>query len=206
MSIKIWCDQDGVLADYNKAYRELGGDPTEKGSVKAKRLKSHPHFYRTLPMMPDALVLWKFLEQYHPSIMTAASNYVPYSREDKIEWLEEHLHLTDPKRITVVNYPQDKQKHCRPGDILIDDNTKNCSEWINAGGVAVIHHNAEQTIRKLKEILGHPTEHVQEAFQALAETPGTPNLVEAFGQRIGRLCYCSEFPIPAEECTNCKAG
>ena len=201
----LWVDMDGVLCAYNRAYEALGGDPSEKGSKKAKRLQNVPHFYRDLDWEPGGQELWNFVKHYDPHIMSAKSNYLKFSGPDKLEWVEHNLHMTGPK-VVICNYPQDKQKHCRPGDILVDDNTKNCSEWINAGGVAVIHHNAEQTIRKLKEILGHPTEHVQEAFKTLAELPTTPNLQEAFEQRLERLCYCSEFPIPAEECTNCKAG
>ena len=204
-------------------------------------------------------------------ILSAKSNYLKTSYDDKIEWVSTHLHMTGPK-VHIVAYPQDKQKLCKKGDVLIDDNTKNCSEWINAGGTAIIYKDAESCIRKLKALdwstltgvvyvdldgvmadydtayraLGgdpdekggkkanrfkaaphfyrdlafmpgaielwhflhsyqpHTTPHVQEAFQELAERPGTPNLLEAFEQRIGRLCYCSEYPMPAEHCETCS--
>jgi hypothetical protein len=119
--------------------------------------------------MTDYLKLWHFVEPYHPTILSAKSNYVPFSKEDKIQWLSQYLHLTDPKRIIICNYPNEKTRYCIPGAILIDDSTKNCSEWINAGGNAIIHHNAEQTIQKLKPIL-HQLEvsNVTEAFEQLA--------------------------------------
>jgi 5'(3')-deoxyribonucleotidase len=208
-------------------------------------------------------------------ILSAKSNYLKNSYQDKIDWVKEHLHMSGP-HVHIVAYPQDKQKLCKTGDVLIDDNTKNCSEWINAGGTAIIHASAAQTIRKLRELDwsqmtgivyvdldgvmadydtayralgGDPDEkggkkanrfkqaphfyrdlklmpdamelwhflhsyqphtdahkHVQEAFQAIAETPTTPNLVEAFEKRKERLCYCSEYPIPAMYCENCNAA
>jgi hypothetical protein len=182
---EIFVDLDGVMADYEGEYRRVtGGDPSEKGKVKASRFKPFPNFYRNLPLLPDALQLWHFLKPYHPSILSAASNFVKASRQDKYEWVHEHLGLSGPK-VIVVDYPNEKWKHCTPGAILIDDNAKNCLEWEQAGGVAIKHTSAANTIRKLKEILGHQNEtvstpNVVEAFQKLSKTIATPNLTQAF--------------------------
>jgi 5'(3')-deoxyribonucleotidase len=151
---EIYIDLDGVLADYAGEYRRrTGGDPEEKGKIKAARLKAHPHFYRNLPVLPDALELWSFLKPYEPSILSAASNFVPASRDDKHAWVAEHLHLPETK-IIVVDYPNQKFKHCTGGAILIDDNAKNCWEWENACGIAILHTCAGETIEKLKGLVG----------------------------------------------------
>ena len=84
-------------------------------------------------------------------ILSAKSNYLKTSYEDKIEWVKEHLHMTGPK-VHVVAYPTDKQKLCKPGDVLIDDNAKNCSEWTHAGGIAILHTSATSTIHQLKAL------------------------------------------------------
>jgi hypothetical protein len=38
-------------------------------------------------------------------------------------------------------YAEDKQRHCTPGDILIDDKLSNCEQWQAQGGWA-IHYPA----------------------------------------------------------------
>jgi 5'(3')-deoxyribonucleotidase len=194
MNMTIFLDMDGVIADYDLGYTRIGGEKTDKGSSKAKRLKPYPHFYRDLPPTNDCMKLWHFLAPYKPVILSAQSNFVPHSKEDKIHWLKEHLGLTDTSRIIICNYPTDKQKHCEPGAILIDDNTKNCSEWVNAGGVAIIHKSAEDTIRKLKAILEHDkhteTPHVAEAFDKLKEAPVITENVERVFQQLNDECCC----------------
>lgn len=184
MEFELFVDLDGVLADYEGEYRRLtGGDPSEKGKQKAQRFKAHPHFYRHLPLLSDAMKLWNYVKQFNPSILSAASNYVPASRQDKYDWVAEHLGLRGPK-VIVVDYPNHKQKYCKgKHSVLIDDNTKNCSEWINAGGTAIIHKSAESTIHKLKELMA-PTHHVHEAFVTLAVP--TENVAEAFDELIDR--------------------
>jgi hypothetical protein len=39
-----------------------------------------------------------------------------------------------------------------PGDILIDDLSKNCKRWTDAGGIAVHHTSAADSILKLKAL------------------------------------------------------
>lgn len=159
--IELFVDQDGVLADYDSDYHRLtGGEPGEKGKVKAARFKEHPHFYKNLPLMPDAVKLWNFVKQYDPKILSAKSNWLPFSKQDKIDWMEKHFHLP-ASRVIVVDYPNQKPRHCTPGAILIDDNQKNCDEWKAAGGVVILHKNADDTIRQLKSLI---QSHVSEAF------------------------------------------
>ena len=185
--MKLWIDLDGVLADYEGEYRRLtGGDPSEKGKVKAARFKTHPHFYLHLPLLPDAMQLWHFVKPYDPSILSAASNYVPASRQDKYEWVKHHFGLSGSK-VIVVDYPNEKWKHCQgKKSVLIDDNAKNCAEWEKAGGTAIFHKSAADTIQKLKVLISHiETTHVKEAFDQLKEAPCI-NVEEAFDDLVDR--------------------
>ena len=152
----IFVDVDGVLADHDGEYRKLtGGDPkNDKGKVRRDRLAPFPHFYANLPVLPGAMELWSFLRPYHPSILSAASNFLVHSREDKKEWVEHHLGLSGA-RVIVTDYPKDKQNYAKKGDILIDDRADNCAEWEKAGGIAVHYTNAESAIQKLKTLLYH---------------------------------------------------
>ena len=182
---ELFLDVDGVFADYEGEYKRLtGGDPSEKGKVKYQRFRQFPHFYRFLPLMPDAMKLWNFVKQFNPYFLTAMSNYLQTSREDKEQWLSQHFHVHGPK-VIIVAYPHDKYKHSGPGKILVDDNAKNCDEWVRAGGIAIHHKTVDDTIRRLKVLYGHSeTTHVVETLQAIQDTP---NVFEAFQSLPGRL-------------------
>jgi hypothetical protein len=54
-----------------------------------------------------------------------------------------------------VAYPKDKAQHFKQNDVLIDDNEKNCAEWKAAGGIAIHHISAADTIRQLKALDHH---------------------------------------------------
>jgi hypothetical protein len=184
---EIFLDLDGVFADYEGEYRRLtGGDPSEKGKTKAMRFKSFPHFYLNLPLLPDAMKLWSFVKVFHPKFLSAASNYLKASREDKENWVLHHFHVTGNDRVIIVNYPKDKWQHCKPGAILIDDKLQNCADWEHAGGIAIHHVSADLTIKKLKQILERENyvaaHHVVETFERLYVEPPTPNLTETFSQ------------------------
>jgi len=161
------------MADYEGQYRKLGGDPEEKGGKKANRFKrpEFEHFYLHLPLLPDALTLWNFCKKVcleghlvGPNILSAKSNFQRTSYDDKVIWVERHLHTSGP-HVVIVNMPNQKQQHCKPGDILIDDNTKNISEWVNAGGVGIIHKNAKKTIEQLRALIHTSTSNVHEAHE-----------------------------------------
>lgn len=177
---EIYLDSDGVLADYEGEYKRLtGGDPAEKGKVKAMRFRQFPRFYANLPLMPDAMKLWNYCKPFDHYVLTASSNYTCTSKEDKQHWFRQHFNFGGDHLI-VVAYPHDKYKYAGKGKILVDDNAKNCAEWEKAGGIAIHHISVEDTIRRLKVLYGHfEATHVVETFQAMAETP---NLVETFQQ------------------------
>jgi 5'(3')-deoxyribonucleotidase len=178
MHYELYLDVDGVFADYEGEYRRLtGGDPSEKGKIKAQRFRQMPHFYRNLPLMPDAMKLWTFAKVYNPFFLTAMSNFQMTSREDKHQWLHQHFNVSGERAI-VVGYPHDKYKYAGPNKVLVDDLAKNCDEWVRAGGIAIHHKSVDDTIRRLKALFGHSeASHVVETFQAMQDTP---NVIETF--------------------------
>ena len=185
MKYELVLDCDGVVADYEGEYRRLtGADPSEKGKLKAMRFRQMPHFYRNLPLLPDAMKLWAYAKPLNPVFLTAMSNFQMTSREDKEQWLHQHFGVSG-KQVIIVAYPHDKYKHAAPNKILVDDNAKNCDEWVRAGGIAIHHKSVDDTIRRLKVLYGHSeATHVVETFQAIQDTP---NVIEAFQSLPGRL-------------------
>jgi 5'(3')-deoxyribonucleotidase len=148
----IYLDMDGVLADFNTAARQFlratvadERDAEKNGRWPAQswqKLIDVPNFYRHLPKtsMADDLVALarRFRDElgWELRILTAipTKNEVPDVFQDKFDWIAEHY---PDIRICFGPYSYDKFKHARPGDILVDDRSSNCSEWAEAGGTAV---------------------------------------------------------------------
>ena len=160
----LYLDMDDVVADWmpaaraivdrNWAYGERIPDH-EWNKVKAKQ-----RFYRDLPIKPGAHELVQFCRDAVSNgladdlrFLTALPHdySVPFASYDKVLWAKERF-----PNIPVLFGPFsfDKWRHCKPGDILIDDRTSNCVEWQNAGGYSHIYRTWEECKPWLEHTLG----------------------------------------------------
>jgi hypothetical protein len=145
----FYLDMDGVVADWESAaavhfgrpVRLLGREPSST-PAEWESIKTKTRFYRTLPLMPRCSELVDLARRYRDGLgwellfLTAVpkNDDMPWAFYDKVLWAQEHF-----PDIPVHFGPHswDKQRHCTAGDILVDDRTSNCQEWIAAGGLAV---------------------------------------------------------------------
>lgn len=152
---KIYCDMDGVLADFNKGYKDLTGitppgpnapnnDP-EKFWEPLK--KAGKDFWVNLEWMPDGKELWKYIEKYKPTILSAPSREIS-SREGKTEWINNHLPGVSLKFKAAKN----KKDFAKPNAILIDDREDTIQSWNDKGGIGIHHTSAADTIKQLKDL------------------------------------------------------
>jgi 5'(3')-deoxyribonucleotidase len=143
----IYIDMDGVVADWEALARQVLGTDTLSPEGRWPdhdwaRLKAVEHFYRILPKMPMADEMMNLARRFRDHLgwdlymLTALphNDDVPDCAQDKIEWMEEYY---PDVKVKFGPYSQDKQKHCNPGDILVDDRTSNIQEWRAAGGHAI---------------------------------------------------------------------
>ncbi len=146
----FYLDMDGVCADWDRAAEAFLGIPTRLNPINGnytvtpeewERLKTAGHFYRNLPVMPGSDVLVGLARQYRDVLgwdlffLTAVphKNDVPDAFSDKVLWAQEHFPDIE---VHFGPYAVDKHRHCRPGDILVDDRLSNCEDWQRAGGIA----------------------------------------------------------------------
>jgi len=143
----LYIDMDGVVADFDKAAMEFIGFDRNPKDHKWKpeewaRIRNCERWFRDLPktLWADELIDlsrqlrdqcgWRLL------FLTAipAGNDFPYAFNDKILWAQKYY-----PDITVHfgPYSKDKQSHCKPGDVLVDDRIDNCQQWQDAGGTAI---------------------------------------------------------------------
>jgi hypothetical protein len=92
----------------------------------------------------DGKTLWDYIKKYDVIILSNDSNV-----NNKINFINENL----PERKTYIFKNKDeKQFYARYNTILIDNREKTIENWVEAGGVGIVHHNTKQTIDQLKQL------------------------------------------------------
>ena len=136
---QIYCDMDGVLADFVKFTTEHLGHP-----FKDKYWTELPeNMFAILPPMQDAHQLWRFIGKYNPFILTAVTRQnesrgpiADNEPDDKKKWMKKHFRVSEDKvyavkRINKSNFAKDGRDK-RP-NLLIDDHVKNIEAFKKAG-------------------------------------------------------------------------
>lgn len=146
----FYLDMDGVVADWESAAAAYFGRPIRLAGAERTpantptewdSIKTQGRFYRDLPLMPRVDELVALARQYRDLLgwrllfLTAVpkNDDMPWAFYDKVLWAQERF-----PDIPVHFGPHswDKHKHCRTGDILVDDRASNCREWTGAGGLS----------------------------------------------------------------------
>ena len=153
---QIYCDMDGVIADFLKFTSSHLGHP-----FKDEYWKDLPDdtFYQ-LPLMPDARKLWGFISKYNPFILTAIprSGRGPISKraaDDKKRWMKKHFGVPENRVYAVSRV--DKAQFAKDGrdgrpNLLIDDHAKNIQAFTKIGGLGIVHTSASNTIAEMKKL------------------------------------------------------
>lgn len=152
INYKIYCDMDGVLADFESGYEKLTGvdlkGEFQKGDDFWEPIsKAGVGFWAGLKWMPDGQKLWDYLKPYKPDLLSAPSRE-DSSRIGKHVWVKHKI----PGTKLILRYAKQKQELATPESILIDDRQVNIDQWEAAGGIGILHTSADNTISKLKEL------------------------------------------------------
>jgi hypothetical protein len=149
----IFCDFDGVLVDFERGFEmQYGKKHNEVPEfVMWKIIKNNMAHWEQLPAMPGALQLWAYIAPREPSILTGCpSSGKQQAIDGKTIWKNRELGEHVP---IITCFSKQKPLHMKaPGDILIDDMQKNIDRWVEAGGVGILHVNAQDTIEQLKAL------------------------------------------------------
>jgi len=155
----IAIDMDGVLADFDAGSRKALGKnkdtmPTRdfwKGITHYD--KDVEPFFENLPAMKDAFKLMHFItSNFKEYFVLTASGFTPKNvEEQKRNWAKNVFspHL----KVVTVKKSADKAQYANPNTILVDDRRKSIDPWIAAGGIGILHNDAENTIAQLNSYL-----------------------------------------------------
>lgn len=153
---------DGVISDWEKQFKRYsGGVPVETYDVehgKKNRFKfvekNCPEYYASMPWIKDGKLLYNFVQMLPVEILSHAPSKLSYV--GKKQWLANN---NIDIKANLVPHRNLKAKFASHDSILIDDREDNINNFINAGGKAILHKNAIDTINKLKELLGIKESH-----------------------------------------------
>lgn len=150
MTVKIFLDCDGVLADFD-AYAEayFGMAPRKYEALHGSKrfwseLERKGDFYRNIPLMPDANILVDGVRHLSPTILTGCPRG-DWAQGQKVAWAEEHF----PGIPIITCRSADKRDHAEAGDVLIDDWPQYRHRWIEHGGVFISHFDAATSLSAL---------------------------------------------------------
>jgi 5'-nucleotidase len=156
MTLTVFLDSDGVLADFDRRARELLNCDHRRlpDEEMWRRLNEFEDFWHTIPKRYDADELVSGVRElgYEPVIITGCpkSNY-DVAEKGKRDFFNQHW----PEFTVHTCLSRNKASFMRnPGDILVDDFKSNCKRWAVANGMPIWHKNAKQTLTELKNILG----------------------------------------------------
>jgi hypothetical protein len=158
--LTLWLDLDGVLADFDRRAREMCGDAIvddkDRGDELWSIVHKDPHLYRDLTSCIGSMSLWlaACATGWPVKILTAIPRRttMPHAEADKRAWCARLLGPTVP--VEIGPYSRDKWKHCKPGDILIDDRADNIDDWVKkGGGVGILHTSVGSTLAQLAELM-----------------------------------------------------
>ena len=147
---------DGVIADFNKRYKELYKiEPKEADTYKTFD-KFFTMFiaerqFATLNLMPDAIELINYLRSLKvpTEILSSTSSEKRDAEilEQKIDWLN-NQNIEFP--VNLVPGKRFKRDFSNSNSLLIDDTPQNIDQWRVEGGIGILHTDAITTIGILK--------------------------------------------------------
>ncbi len=157
----IYIDMDGVLCDMEHTYVQMFNMTPFEARQKGKDVYDenwnkfiYARAFRRLPWMPGADKLIEFFRsvegKVNLAILSSSSGLESHFivQHDKLIWLEDH----DVKYpALIVPGRKYKASYAKSTTFLIDDHIENCTDFRAAGGSSVAHHDADESIRIMRE-------------------------------------------------------
>ena len=153
--ITLYLDMDGVLCNFDKAYRAY--DPEKSDRKRFRQAVLDYHIFEDLEMMPDARELFNYvskLEGINIEILTSMGTYDTIqgnaAKYQKMKWLDKY---NIPYKANFVRCKEEKALYATPNAILVDDSIGCIKPFNVAGGHGILHVSADESIRQTDQVI-----------------------------------------------------
>ena len=147
----IYFDMDGVLADFDLAYRQVMGVPVSEFSklpcAKKDKIKEDIFsydYFRNMKPIQKGLELLKFYQDHYETVVILSATSDTSHKEEveraKREWLQQHVGDIPAyfSERAEFKYQAMKLFPSFTSHVLIDDRLKSLEPWIENGGVGIL--------------------------------------------------------------------
>jgi hypothetical protein len=163
LNYKIYCDMDGVLADFEARFEHFAGlSPDAYRAEIAQKYGEKQvdkmfwdlidkqigvRFWRGIPWMPGGKQLWEYIKPYNPTLLSSPS-WDDSSRMGKNLWVKDHI----PGTKLIFRQAKSKSDFAESNAILIDDREDTILNWKSKGGIGIVYRTTDQVINELKQL------------------------------------------------------
>jgi 5'-nucleotidase len=162
----IYLDMDGVLVDFDSAFKQLFGMSPKEGFSKIgdekvyQKMNDTSHFWKHMNWKEGGKLLWEFFKDKDVKILTSPAKTVEECQQDKIDWCKSHL----GDNVEVI-FSHSKGDYANENSILIDDMKDNIDSFNSNNGHGILHKSAQDSIEQYQKIVG------KKAMNSSLETP-----------------------------------
>ena len=153
--ITLYLDMDGVLCNFDKAYRAF--DPEKSDSKRFRHAVLDYHIFEDLEFMPDAQELLNYvskLDNIKVEILTSVGTFdviqANAAKYQKTAWLNKN-NIPYPPNFSRNKI--EKAKYATPTSILVDDSLGCVNPFTEAGGHGILHTSSKETILLLSSTI-----------------------------------------------------
>ena len=146
--ITLYLDMDGVLCNFDKAYRVY--DPEKSDRKRFRQAVMDYHIFEDLEFMHDAQELLNHVSRLNDvtvEILTSMGTFDVVqgnaAKFQKIKWLNSK---NIPYKPNFVRSKEEKAQYATPESILIDDSIGCITPFNRANGNGILHTSAKETI------------------------------------------------------------
>lgn len=227
MSLRIYVDMDGVMADFCSTALQVLGSSLDYGDIRDWNFFEYDNltekefwemigqdgadFWANLPAYPHLHPMIALIKAYDPNfqIVTQPGKDTLNSVVGKMQWIDRNLGQIELYRVHFSNPQQGKSAYLRNrGDILIDDNPRHIQAWEAAGGIGYLFPQpwntpdnswADSPLPGLRQFLADRLE--KSKFSLVGDDAPTLYVDEKTGGRKEqKLCRIDLIPARALQC------
>ena len=146
---KIFCDMDGVLSDFD-THAKAKDKFDEKGQLKWDELDYD--WWSTMPAYKGAKEFDAELQKLGRTRKLSAPILNVGCFRGKAEWIKNFRGSSYGLLDLILARAEDKNLLARPNHILVDDRQKNIDQWVEAGGIGILHKgDYADTLKRVRE-------------------------------------------------------